>query len=113
VYRADLDRALDVAGGDLRAEKSHQLLLVNDGAAQENRALDDDRDGDHQQEQNRPHPPSTLVECVGQHLENDHQAPPSVTSGFDSVRYGGPGLWPSGTSARVNVVSHGNTKTCF
>ena len=43
VARADLDRALDVAGGDLRAEKSHQLFLVDDGAAQEHGALDEDR----------------------------------------------------------------------
>ncbi len=34
VARAHLDRALDVAGGDLRTEKSHQLFLVDDGAAQ-------------------------------------------------------------------------------
>ena len=68
VAGADLDRPLDVARRDLRAKKSHQLLLVDDGAAQEHRPLDDDRQRDHQQEQNRPHPPSAFVECVGQHL---------------------------------------------
>src|SRR4029078_9667593 len=78
VARANLDRALDVAGGDLRAKERHELFLVDDGAEQEQGALDQDRHRDHEQREDGPHAPAAFVETIGENLENGHPEPPSV-----------------------------------
>jgi hypothetical protein len=63
---ADLDGPLDVARRDLRSEQPEELLLVDHGFPQIDGALDDDRDRQHQQEEDGPHPPSAFMEGIGQ-----------------------------------------------